>query len=120
MNQEVALLRERLETLAADYAEGLVTREQLVKATATIRGKLEAKEAELGPVESESWGFDLEYLYEEVDDMHPEERREWLRSVTESVRLHRRGRGRSKLHPGLVEVEMPSFDREQQEAPAIH
>ena len=110
-NQELALLEERLEALAEDYAEGLLTRAAMLKATARVREKIETLTSTMGPVADENrWSFDVEYLYAEVDAMTPDERREWLRSVTEEILLHRRGRGKRGLWPELVEVRPKSLN----------
>lgn len=104
--QGLALLQERLDALAEDYAEGLLTRAAMLKGTAKVREKIE----ELGAIEfvggPRDWHYDPEYVYAEYEGMSPSERREWLRGLVEGVTLHRRGRGRRGLWRELVEVEM--------------
>lgn len=101
---ELGLLEERLEALAEDYAAGLLTRQAMLKGTARVRERIAELEAERGPVEENGWSFDVEYLAAEIEQMTPDERRAWLRSVTDSVRLHRRGKGKRGLWADLVEV----------------
>jgi cytochrome c-type biogenesis protein CcmH/NrfG len=45
--QGVEVLRQRLEALAVDYAEGMVTREQFLAATRTLRARIAEAERAL-------------------------------------------------------------------------
>lgn len=104
--KELSLLQERLDAFAEDYAEGLITRQAMLKGTAKVRARIqEFGEASFaGP--PEQWAYDPEYVYSEFEEMTGPQRREWLRGLVDSVVLHRRGRGKRELRRELVDVEM--------------
>lgn len=96
--------RERLDGFATDYADSLLTREQLLKGTQRVREQSAVLEAELATLGSdEGYVFDFEWFAQTVDELPIDEVRTLIRSVA-TVTLHRRGKGARALHRGLVEV----------------
>jgi site-specific DNA recombinase len=90
-------LRERLEALATDYADGLLSRSQMQAGTARLRERLEQIERELGLLGRSDVlaGLrDTEYVWQELDAMPTERLRAVVESVLESVELLPRGKGR--------------------------
>lgn len=105
LRAELALLTERMGTMADDYADGLLTREQMLKGTTRAReraAELEARMTELG-VDGGGPVWDAEWFAEVVSVMGVDERRELLRSLTDRIVLHPRNR-KHGLWPELVEV----------------
>ena len=87
---EEASLRQRLETLAEDYADGVLTRTQLQSGSERARTRLEEIETALtreGQLQHLANYFDLEYAYKRLDDMTEEQRRALVATVLESVSL---------------------------------
>ena len=105
LRAEHGLLVERLDNLAADYAEGLLTREQMLTGTSKVRERIAELEADLDQLGTEDGPlFDVEWFVATVDEMEPDAVRALLRSVVE-VKLHRRGKGsKAGLSRDLVEV----------------
>lgn len=92
LRKELALVTERLGTMADDYADGLLTREQMLKGTTRARGRAGELEAALAELGMDGGGpvWDAEWFAEVVSVMGVDERRDLLRSLTDRIVLHPR------------------------------
>ncbi|MFK5646194.1 recombinase family protein [Ornithinimicrobium sp. LYQ121] len=101
-------LRDRLTVMGQDYADGLLERETMLSATTQLREQIATIEADLLRLEAESGingAIDVEYLAEQLETAPIGESRESVRRLTDSIVLHRRGKGsREGLSDRLVEV----------------
>lgn len=103
---DVQRLRARLETLAVDYAEGLLTREQVHAATATLRAKIEQADRVLTAstkTRSLSVVDDVADLREAWQGFGLDTRRAVLRALWR-VELTPQPTERSGVHPDGVKV----------------
>lgn len=105
LQAEHMLLVQRLDQMAADYADGLLTREQTINGTARVRLRLAEVETELAKtgVGPEGLTWDVEWFADVMAEKGPDERRETLRRLTSKIVLHSRNR-KHGLWPELVEV----------------
>ncbi|KQX66454.1 hypothetical protein ASD06_03410 [Angustibacter sp. Root456] len=109
-------LHERLEALATDYADGLLSRSQMQAGTARLRERLEEVEREmglLGRTDVLAGLRDTEYVWQELDAMPTDRLRAVVESVIESVRLLPRGRGRRKPSATQLDITLRATGSER-------
>jgi site-specific DNA recombinase len=90
--EEAAVLRQRLNDLATDYAEGILSRSQLHAGTERVTARLSEVEQGMADAYTPDYG-DLEWVAYEIDEMDLEQQRALVRAVLDSVVLHSPGRG---------------------------
>ncbi|MGY1633802.1 recombinase family protein [Geodermatophilus sp. SYSU D01186] len=112
LREEEATLRRRLTDVAEDYAAGILTRAQVQTVTTKTRARLEQIESELAEIGSaynlSSVLGDVEYVYQQIDSMSPNEQRALVRAVVEQVTLHPRPKGTKNLTRECVVVKLRS------------
>lgn len=93
---EVVDLEERLAALSEDYAEGLITRDQLRTGSVRLRERLESARGTLAKAESSSAVSGLlgaARAQEEWDALPSAERRAIIEVLVQRIELNQRGRG---------------------------
>jgi site-specific DNA recombinase len=97
LRAEEATLQQRLTDLADDYADGILSRTQLASGSERIRARLTEIGQELANLGDRaslaSLLADVEYVYQEIDNMTEEQRRSLVRATLASVELLPIGRG---------------------------
>jgi site-specific DNA recombinase len=107
LRAEEQSLRERMEALATDYADGLLSRSQMQAGTTRLRERLAEVErvlAQVGQTDALAGLRDTEYVWQELDAMPTERLRAVIESVIESVELLPRGRGSRTTLPEHVAI----------------
>lgn len=107
LRERHAILTERLSTFSQDYADGFLTRQQMIDGTTRVRENLAEIEKQLDGITASTEGgmmWDVEWFAQQMDEMQPDELRSLLRNVTQRISLGRRGKGNVGLWPELVEV----------------
>jgi hypothetical protein len=108
LRERAVTLRERLTTLAVEFADGSLTAGQIKTATESIRAQLAATEAEmadagrvdlLGPLVRAE---DVEAVWRGLDTSR---RRAVIDALTEAVRVMPAGRGRRDFDPDTVTID---------------
>jgi hypothetical protein len=90
--EEAAVLRQRLNDLATDYADGILSRAQLHAGTEKIKARLAEVEQAMADAYTPDYG-DLEWVAYEIDEMDIDQQRALVRTLVASVVLDSPGRG---------------------------
>lgn len=107
LRAQVADLNGRMAALSEDYAEGVITREQLRAGTAKLRGKVQEAEAALARAAADTFVFDdddIEYMAYHWDELTLERQRLTIQACMVGVVLHRRSEGSRFRQPEEVQI----------------
>lgn len=105
---EAVSARERLEALADDYADGVITRAQLARATERLRGRLEAAEATMARLGGDSpltgllSGDDVRAQWAALP---LDRQRAVVKALMRTVRIMPRGKGVRDMKPEHVQID---------------
>ncbi|WJN63066.1 serine integrase [Streptomyces phage phiScoe3] len=108
VREEVVSLRERLDAFAEDYAEGLISRAQMVTGSTRVRERLEQAEATMARMAGNSPVTELltaEDAGQVFDAMPLAKRRAVIDTMIRKVTLLPRGKGRVEAGPEHIDVE---------------
>ncbi|WP_052436402.1 recombinase family protein [Georgenia sp. SUBG003] len=117
LREEEATLRQRLDELATDRAEGLITRQQMVTGTEHIRARLEVIEAELAEIGdvSQDGEMSIAEVADHFFELDTDRQRQVITQLFPSIKVHGRGRGVRTWQRGGSRVRHCAVARRQAE-----